>query len=421
MSQLNLSLIQANANTNSVNAASAFSEIGWLHEVITTLAFDPNSFLASKLQLLPPNLQQPLMQELSRRTWALPSQGKIRPHIGTELLRVALTRSHLIRYFWFNNKQATNYVYWALDQHAAKHHIDNINAVYAYEDEAATTFAVAKKQGIYCLYDLPIMFYRSACKIQQEEANNFPDLAPALAAVEEPNWKLERKEQEITLADHIFVASSVTERSLTEAGVPTEKISVIPYGAPTSYFQPKPKPDLTFRALFVGSVSPRKGVHYLLRAWQELKLPGAELLFVGPNILPQEWLARYGDCFRYVPSVPHQRLNEYYSLGSIFVFPSLVEGFGLVLLEAMACGIPIITTPNTAGPDIITEGVEGFIVSIRDVEALKEKLGWCYEHPQELAEMGRAARRKAEQLTWDLYRQRLVSQVQKVYQQVVKL
>jgi glycosyltransferase involved in cell wall biosynthesis len=83
-----------------------------------------------------------------------------------------------------------------------------------------------------------------------------------------------------------------------------------------------------------------------------------------------------------------------------------------VQLEAMACGIPLITTVNAGSSDIVTDGVEGFIVPIRDVEALKEKLEWCYCHPLELAEMGRAARQKAEQLTWDLYRQRLASRVQ---------
>ncbi len=81
-------------------------------------------------------------------------------------------------------------------------------------------------------------------------------------------------------------------------------------------------------------------------------------------------------------SVPHASLNQYYSTDNVFVFPSLVEGFGLVLLEAMACSIPVITTPNTAGPDIITDGLERFIIPIRDIEALKEKLEWCYRHPQ---------------------------------------
>jgi glycosyltransferase involved in cell wall biosynthesis len=163
--------------------------------------------------------------------------------------------------------------------------------------------------------------------------------------------------------------------------------------------------------LFVGRVEPRKGVHYLLQAWQELKLLQAELLLVGINDFPEGWLERYTEQIRYISSVPHASLNQYYSSANVLVLPSLVEGLALVQLEALACGIPLITTPNTGGSDIITDGIEGFIVPIRDTEMLKEKLEWCYQHPLELAEMGRAARRQAEQLTWERYRQKLASQM----------
>jgi glycosyltransferase involved in cell wall biosynthesis len=229
-----------------------------------------------------------------------------------------------------------------------------------------------------------------------------------MMAIKEPEWKIERKNREVELADHIFVASSFTQRSLLDIGVPSSKISVIPYGAPIEYFQPRFKQDHIFRAMFAGQVGARKGVHYLIQAWQALKLYDAELLLVGINQMPSNWLSQSHDHhIRLTGSVPHSTLNNYYSSASVFVFPSLVEGFGLVLLEAMACGIPIITTPNTAGSDIITDGVEGFIIPIRDVEALKEKLEWCYTHPAELALMGIAARKKAEQLHWGVYRQKL--------------
>ncbi|MHC5731280.1 MAG: glycosyltransferase family 4 protein, partial [Nostoc sp.] len=126
-----------------------------------------------------------------------------------------------------------------------------------------------------------------------------------------------------------------------------------------------PKLDRTFRALFVGRVGVRKGVHYLIKAWEELQLPQAELMLVGVNEFPETWLSQLPEGVNYIPSVPHTTLNQYYSNANVFVFPSLVEGFGLVLLEAMACGIPVITTTHTAGPDIITDGTEGFIVPIR--------------------------------------------------------
>ncbi|HBW31049.1 MAG TPA: glycosyl transferase family 1, partial [Nostoc sp. UBA8866] len=312
---------------------------------------------------------------------------------------------------FFRDVDLVSWVDIFLDDKVAKYHLQGINAIYSYEDMAATTFKKAKEKGIICLYDLPIPYYRMTGNIMRQEAELFPELAPVIQTIREPIWKLHRKEQEIQLADHIFVASSVTKQSLLDIGVKAEKISVIPYGAPVEYFQPQAKTDDCFRALFVGRVSPRKGVHYLLQAWQNLKLQDAELVIVGQNLFPPGWLEQYKYICRHVPSVPHLLLNQYYGSASVLVFPSLIEGFGLVLLEAMSCGIPVITTYNTAGPDIITDGVDGFIIPIRDVEALKEKLQWCYSHPKELADMGRAARRKAEELNWGLYRQRLANKV----------
>ena len=412
MSNFRTSLVHTTGSPFSHNAALALAEAELLYEVITTIAYNPKTSVSRYLNFLPKVIKNRIITELKRRIWYVPDGVSMQLHVWQELIRISLTATGLSRRLGLGSMGPINWVCISLDRHIAQHHLKGINAIYSYEDLAAETFQAAKSDGILCLYELPIVFYRTSRNIQREEAKRFPELAPALQAVHESTWKIERKEQEIQLADHIFVPSSLVQRSLVEAGVKSEKISVIPYGAPIDYFHPSPKPDQRFRVLFVGRVGPRKGVHYLLQAWQELQLPEAELLLVGINEFPEGWLTRYRDTFRHVPSVPHASLNTYYSSATVFVFPSLVEGFGLVLLEAMACGIPVITTPNTAGPDIITDGVEGFIVPIRDVEALKEKIEWCYRHPQESAEMGRAARQKAEQLTWDLYRQRLSSRVQ---------
>ena len=414
MSQQPISLVHPTGNPFSRNAALALGEAGLLHEVITTIAYDPKGSVSRYLNLLPNQIRQLVADELGRRTWIPPNGVPMRTYPWQEAIRMALVKTGMSRRLGFSSQGPIDWVYASLDHCVAKHNLHGINAVYAYEDGAATTFHAAKQQGILCLYDLPIVFYPMSRNIQAEEAKCFPELAQALQAVQEPTWKIDRKEKEIELADHIFVPSSFVKNSLLDAGVNPENISIIPFGAPINYFYPQPKTEQSFRALFVGRVGPRKGVHYLLQAWQELRLTEAELLLVGFNEFPEGWLDQYGDTFHYLPSVPHTSLNKYYSSANVFVFPSLVEGLALVQLEAMACGIPVITTPNAGGTDIITDGVEGFILPIRDVEALKEKLEWCYRHPQELAEMGRAARRKAEQLTWCLYRHRLVNKVQEI-------
>jgi len=414
MSYPRISLTHPTGNPNSRQAALALSEVGLLQELITTIAYNPNQTSDRLLSLLPKDIKNLIQQELGRRTWIPPENVRLQTYPWIEIMRLSLVRTGLNRQFGLSEKSLVDRVYATLDRLVAKHHLQSLDAIYAYEDGAATTFQAAKQQGILCLYDLPILFYRSSRDIQAQEAQRFPDLASALQSVQEPAMKLERKEQEIQLADHIFVPSSFVQKSLTDAGVKPAKIRVVPFGAPIEYFHPQPKPDQLFRALFVGRVGPRKGVHYLLQAWQELQLPYAELLLVGVNEFPAQWLKPYLDVIRYIPSVPHSALNEYYITASVLVLPSLVEGLPLVLLEAMACGIPIITTPNAGGLDLITNGIEGFIVPIRDVESLTEKLEWCYRHPQELAQMGRAARKKAEQFSWGLYRQQLANCVKEI-------
>lgn len=414
MSPTHISLIHPTGNPNSRQAALALSEVGLLQEIITTIAYNPERLSSRSLNLFPNKIRNIVLQELGRRTWIPPENVRLRIHPWLEILRLLLVKTGLTNRLYFSYQGLVDLVYSSLDNHVAKHHLQEINGIYAYEDGAATTFQKAKQQGIICLYDLPIVFYRTSLALQLDEAELFPELASALQGTQEPTWKLERKEQEIQLADHIFVPSSFVQHSLLNVGVKPEKISVIPFGAPIEYFHPQPKKDALFRALFVGRVAPRKGVHYLLQAWRELQLPDSELLLVGINDFPEGWLNQYIDMIRYLKSVPHSSLNQYYSAASVLVFPSLVEGLALVQLEAMACGIPIITTSNAGGSDIVTDGVEGFVVPIRNVEVLKEKLEWCYRYPQELAEMGIAARQKAEHLTWNLYRQKLARRVQEI-------
>jgi len=414
MAKACISLVHQINPSNAQQAALAFAEMGLLQEVITSLAYTPDTPVWKGLDLLPKLLRTKIIDELSRRIWTDIPRHAVYTYPVWEILRVLIARIGISKYLRNQQSSLGNWVCLNLDQQVTKGHLKGLAAIYMFEDVAATTFQAAKQEGIQCLYDLPIPFYRMTRRIMAEEAELFPEISSSIQSIHDPAWKLDRKEQEVQLADHIFVASSISRQSLIEIGTDPKKISVIPYGAPVGTFHPLLRADNKFRAIFVGRVSPRKGVHYLLTAWKELTLLNAELVLVGPNLFPSGWLEQYQDIISYVPSVPHLKLNQYYSTASVFVFPSLVEGFGLVILEAMACGIPVITTPNTGGLDILTDGLEGFIVPIRDVEALKEKLEWCYRNPDELAEMGRAARRKAEQLNWGVYRQKLVNQVQKI-------
>lgn len=213
-------------------------------------------------------------------------------------------------------------------------------------------------------------------------------------------------------ADVIVTPSSFARRSFLCEGVPEEKLITVPYGADLSAFRPVPKEDNRFRVIFCGNLTLQKGVHYLLQAFYELRLPDSELWLVG-NVTEEihSFLERYrrSDIIAHGPK-PQSKLSWYYSQGSIFCLPSIQDGFGMVILQAMACELPAICTTNTASEDVIREGVEGFVVPIRDVEALKERILWAYDHRSQCLEMGRAARKRVSSgFTWDDYGDRIFS------------
>ena len=409
MNKKSISLVHPTCSPFARNAALAFSDIGILREVITTVGYTSDNSL---LDNLPDFITSKIARLLSSRLWQLKDRSKLKIHPGKELIRYLLQKSGINSLIDLNDSEMVDWVYRSLDIHTRDNHLIDLDAVYAYEDGAAFTFEKAKQKGIKCFYDLPIVFHETARDILNEEAECFPDMRTSLQSLNEPQSKIERKYKELKLADHIFVASSFTKNSLSCQGVKETDIDIIPYGSPVDYFNPRRiKIDKKFRVLFVGRVGARKGVHYLLKAWKDLNLPNSELILIGINDFPSGWLEKYSDSITYIPGVPHNDLEYYYNVADVFVFPSLVEGFGLVILEAMACGLPVIATYNTAAPDIISNGLDGFIIPIRDINSLKEKIEWCYENPTDLSEISINSRKKAEFYNWAKYRKDLSAQV----------
>jgi starch synthase len=203
---------------------------------------------------------------------------------------------------------------------------------------------------------------------------------------------VERELAEYALCDLIFVPSSFAMHTFVDAGVPRDKLRLNPFGVDLSMFHREPKRDRTFRVLFVGTVSLRKGLTYLFEAMAGLHLHDAELCVIGA--LEHEMrpiMAKYEGTFRYVGAVERGKLREHYSQASVLVLPSIEEGLALVQAQAMACGVPVIATENTGAADLFTDGVEGFIVPIRDAAAIGQKILTLYENPALRDQMSEAA------------------------------
>lgn len=205
---------------------------------------------------------------------------------------------------------------------------------------------------------------------------------------------VERQVAELILADKVIVLSSFVRKQMEHYGVPTEKVVQMPLGVEADTFTPVPLINASpFRVLYVGRIDPLKGVHILLEAWKQLALPNAELWLIG-HVLPEmkSILARYEGSFRYMGALAREKLPELYRQASVFVFPTLMDSFGMVLLEAMASGLPVIATAHSAAPDLLDEGV----IPAGDVEALKAAMLNLYERRGELADIGRQNRQRVE-------------------------
>lgn len=248
-------------------------------------------------------------------------------------------------------------------------------------------------------------------RILSEELAAHPDCAGSL----QQEWELALPEEDFqhlvaepAAASRFLCASSFTRRSLVENGAPASAIRVVPYGVDLERFRPDPsrRGDRAgkLRLLFVGRINQRKGVKYLLEALRLLRTDHVELLVCGRVVDGLELFKPFADRVTIRPSVSAAELQAAYQAADLFVFPSVAEGFGQVLLEAMASGVPILSTTHTAAPDLITDGVEGFIVEPRRPDLLAEKIEWAVQHRADLAAMGERARERATHFTVERFR-----------------
>ena len=210
-----------------------------------------------------------------------------------------------------------------------------------------------------------------------------------------------REEEIFAAADTITVASSFAARTYVEAGVPAGKLHVIPLGVRLENFKKTAEPSAdSFNVLFAGSISLRKGVPYLLKAFARLGKANKNLKFAGHvDASLKEVLGRLPlDEVEFLGSLPPQQLAEMMSRSHVLVLPSVEDGFGMVMAQSMACGCPVICSTNTGGADLLTDGVEGFVVPIRDAGAIAARLQELAEDSARQRAMSEAAMKRVQLL-----------------------
>jgi glycosyltransferase involved in cell wall biosynthesis len=213
----------------------------------------------------------------------------------------------------------------------------------------------------------------------------------------------------------VITASSFTLRGLAERGVDPAAMRVVPYGAFDDGAQSSlPKAPLSdsrwlsqwpLRLLWVGQLAYRKAAHHLFAALRSFSCAQVQLTLVTRSDMPHELVALCPDNVQVISNVTDSMKAELYRSHHLFVLPSLVEGFGLVYLEALAAGLPILASSNSGAPDVISHGVQGFIVQAGVADAIRDVIDACLSDPSLLPRMSSSAFSLSRSLTWSRFRE----------------
>ena len=404
-----LLLSHPTGNTFFRATARALYRSNLLAELDSSICWNSDSYLA---KLLPYSLRL----QLDRRSFDDIPLRLQHSHPSREILRLFSSQFNLpFLHAHERGALSVDMVYRRFDQYISSrlHRFRNLRGVYSYEDCALRTFEAAKKLNLTCFYDLPIGYWRAAQLIFSEERELQPLWASTLTGLKDSNHKLDTKDQELALADVVVVPSNFVRTTLETFNASSALIKVVPFGSPSvSSLSKKYSNDGPLRVLYVGSLGQRKGLSYALDA---IDLLGSQVTFTLIGKRP------VNDCIPlnmalekhlWIETLPHYQILEQMHRHDVLLLPSLFEGYALVISEALSRGLPVITTPNSGAIEILRDGIEGFIVPIRDSNAIAERLQALIDDRSRLSLMSQYCLRRADELSWSMYEESISTLVQ---------
>lgn len=386
-------------NPNSQQAALAYFERGELEAFC--LGWVPSRATLAVLRNIPG--LRGASERLRRRRFEPLSRASLVQDRWAEFNRL------LMRARGLNERSTAAANAWLMSRMALEVHRSTVVALHCYEDCSLTQFEAAKALGKACIYELPAGYHRDWEDIATGVQARFAEWASPGQLSKSPYAEPKQKTRELELADLVIVPSKFAESGVRKYH-PYKQLARTSYGVNSDFWCPgvdcKSVGKLTF--LSAGSVSVRKGTPLLLQAWEKAGLRDSRLILVGHWALRQELKERLPQNVSWVPPCDSFQLREYYRAADVFVLPSFSDGFGLVILEAMACGNPVIVSDATCGPDVVVDR-SGIVTSSGSLDELIEALRWAESNRSALAEMGMSARKVAQRHNWDAYRAAVAS------------
>ncbi|WP_439882583.1 glycosyltransferase family 4 protein [Pontibacter sp. MBLB2868] len=398
-------------NANVRATANALFEANLLAEFHTAVASFPGSILDMLGSIGP-------FSEIRRRRFDIALRSVTKMHPWREIGRLAASKKSFYKLIEHETGLfSVDAVYHSIDKKVASGLKSasrrGVDAVYTYEDCAESSFLEAKRLGLKCFYDLPTGYWRSARRLLGVEKEKWPEWEHTFINFKDSDAKLSRKDSELRMADHVIVASKFVAKTLLEFSGPLAPVTVIPYGfPPVVHNRSYPlKRNRLLKLLFVGNLSHQKGIAYLLAAVEAYK-NYIELTIIGSKVSNNcpaldRALARH----KWIPNLPHGAILQLMREHDVLVFPSLFDGFGLVITEAMSQGTPVIATERSAGPDLIQDGQNGWLVEAASTQALQVVLEYILDHPESVAKVGSEAVETARKRPWQVYKRELVEAI----------
>ncbi|MEJ2764621.1 glycosyltransferase family 4 protein [Photobacterium sp. MCCC 1A19761] len=402
----------------------AMSDADALHSFHTSLAYHDG--LQSKI------LPRFVVEQLKRRSFPGIPKQKVMTYPYFNLARIAAQRMNFTKLVHnASGRLSVDKLYHYIDSHVANYIEaqpgEQLSSVYGFDGKCLTTFKRARKLGHIRLY------YEAACgytphvaRVMAEEKELNPAWQTSIPVIQPAT--IERHEEELHLADHVIVASSIVKNDLIKHKI-NKTISVIPYGSPQISVSPhvsgspqasgslqasgSPLPSVSMahhrpplKVMYVGSLSQQKGISYLFDAF--IKAGGHQNLDI--TIVGQDYslgrnkaLAGHLKQYQWYKSAPNSQIIQLLKSADVLVLPSLTEAFGLVVLEALSQGTAVIVSDQCGASDLIVHGGNGYIVPVRNSDAIAEKLTVLDQDRDQLSAMKCAAIETARKYSWQQY------------------
>lgn len=391
-------------------AALALHEASELDVYITAFAFREHGVLARILRAghLPGSAR--LLRQLRRRAITELPDHKVHSYPWWELLRSAADRAGadaiMVDRIWDRMAQS-------FDRTVARRHVPGASAIHAFEYTALESFRAAQREGVRRVLHLPSLDSHWTEAVRRREAQAWPELHRQEDPYFESQFerRYDRRRREIAMADVIVANSSLTARSHIAAGADAAKVRVVPLGSPPVMQVLEPRPvdrGKPLAVLWAGAFKPGKGAHYFMAAWRQLAArAAAHAVVYGIVDMPQRLLASCPPGIEFAGSVPQAEVLAAFEQADVLVFPTLADGFGMIVPEALSRGLPVIVTPEAGACDLVVHGKNGLVIPAGNTQALTDALRWCLDNRAALLQMRDAALATARANQWSDYRTRL--------------